>query len=126
MAFYRGYHALAALADRFGEVIHFDNLARNISDCQFHNLHFSGIYYRHISLQPLTHELHVVFGGNDRRSLVRRREACTLIAVDPLFECGDAPCFGGIEKAVQRADRLRERNNKGFVVHKSVIYRFSF
>ena len=57
---------------------------------------------------------------------VDRRESCAFIAVDPLFERCGASRFEIIEEFVRRADRLRERDNKGFVIHKTIIDRFSY
>lgn len=119
-------HTIAALADCFSEVIYFDNLARNISNSQFHNLHFFDVRNRHIVLQPLPNRGHIVFGGNDCSAFVDRCETGTLVVIDPLFERFDAPRFGVVEKVVQRADRLRERNDKCFVIHRAIIYRFSY
>lgn len=61
-----------------------------------------------MALQPLLYVFRVVFGGNDRRVFARLREARAFVAVYPLFERGDTPCFCVIEIAVQYADRLRE------------------
>ena len=119
-------HTIAALADCCGEVIHLDNLARNISDRQFHNLHFFDIRNRHIPLQPRPNRGHVVFRRYDRSTFVDRCETGALVFIDPLFERFDAPRFGVVEKVVQRADRLRECNDKGFVIHKAILYRFSY
>lgn len=114
-------HAIAALTDCCGEVIHFDNLARNVSDSQFHNLFFD-VRNRHMPHQPRPNRGHVVFRGNDRSAFVDRRETGTLVVIDPLFKRFDTPRFGVVEKVVQRADRLRERNDKSFVIHRAIIY----
>ena len=98
-------HAIAALADCRGEVIHFDNLACNVSDSQFHNLFFD-VRNRHMPHQPRPNRGHVVFGGNDRSAFVDRREAGAFVVIDPLFERFDTPRFGVVEKVVQRADRV--------------------
>jgi len=72
-------HTLAALADCCGEVIYFDNLARNISNSQFHNLHFFDVCNRHIVLQPLPNRGHVVFRCYDCSAFVDRCETGTLV-----------------------------------------------
>lgn len=51
-------------------------------------------------IPPLLYVGHVVFGGYDRRPLVRLREARTFVAVDPLFERFDTPRFGVVEDVV--------------------------
>lgn len=113
---------LAALADCCGEVIHFDNPARNVSDSLFHNLHSFDVCNRHIPLQPLLYMGHIVFGGYNCSAFVDRCETGAFVVVDTLFECLEAPRFGVVEKVVQCADRLRKRNDKGFVIHKAAIY----
>lgn len=74
-----------------------------------------------VPFQPFPYMGHVVFGGNDRSALVDRRETGAFVAVDPLLERCGAPRFGVVEEPVQRADRLRECNDKCFVIHKAAI-----
>ena len=84
-----------------------------------------------MALQPLLHVLYVVFRGNDRRAVARLREACAFVAVDPLFERGDAPCFHVVEIVVQCADWFRKGYYQCPVIysvlfHRSSIYCFYY
>ena len=78
-------------------------------------LSFFQVDNRCVLLQPFLHAVHVVFGCDNRRSVVDFGEARSFIPVDPLLQRGNAPHLRVVEHGVEPPDTLAEGYEQRFI-----------
>ena len=78
-------------------------------------LSFFQVDNRCVLLQPFLYAVHVVFGCDNRRSVVDFGEARSFIPVDPLLQRGNAPHLRVVEHGVEPPDTLAEGYEQRFI-----------